>query len=346
MTWRLAKSLEVLRKQVNKAAPNRSKASDGTIGDEKHASRSSDHNPWVKDGKTGVVTALDITHDPAHGIHSEALAEALRASKDARIKYVLSNRKIFAGAGGQSSWKWRKYGGVNPHNKHVHLSVKSSKSIYDSDKPWDLDLPIAPALSLGSVIGARTQTAADPQSAPTPNVEPVPTPPDGDPEVYLVQKRLKQIGYNPGGLDGRWGGITAGAIAGFNNDRGRRVQPKIDDAFKAELAKAEAEGFTRPIAEERANPTSEKLAEKAPEIVPAKRNRLTAILAFFGSIGTGIATFFKDALEWLGPVKEFASDIPSTVWLGVAAGVAALIWWNARDGVNRITESVQTGDRP
>lgn len=43
--WRVAKSLLVLRDQVNKMAPNRNKASDGTIGDETHQSHNSDHNP-------------------------------------------------------------------------------------------------------------------------------------------------------------------------------------------------------------------------------------------------------------------------------------------------------------
>ena len=65
--WRVAKSLEHLRTQVNNAFPNRSKASDGTIGDISHQGRESDHNPWVVDAGIGVVTALDVTHDPAHG---------------------------------------------------------------------------------------------------------------------------------------------------------------------------------------------------------------------------------------------------------------------------------------
>jgi hypothetical protein len=67
MAWRPAKSLIQLRDQINQIAPNRSKASDGTIGDAAHASRASDHNPWVREGDAGVVTAIDITHDPDDG---------------------------------------------------------------------------------------------------------------------------------------------------------------------------------------------------------------------------------------------------------------------------------------
>jgi hypothetical protein len=82
MTWRVASSLEVLLKQVNEKYPQRSKVADGAIGDAAHASRGSDHNPWVHDGNVGIVTARDFTHDPLHGLDSEHLAEALRLSRD------------------------------------------------------------------------------------------------------------------------------------------------------------------------------------------------------------------------------------------------------------------------
>ena len=59
MAWPAAKSLIRLRDQMNQAAPHRSKASDGTVGDENHKTRDSDHNPWVQDGDIGVVTAMD-----------------------------------------------------------------------------------------------------------------------------------------------------------------------------------------------------------------------------------------------------------------------------------------------
>jgi hypothetical protein len=136
MAWRVAKCLEVLREQINKASPSRSKASDGTIGDESHQSRDSDHNAWVKDGSMGVVTAMDITHDPAHGVDAGKLAEALRVSGDPRIKYIISNRRIAnpSIAGGA----WRPYTGSNPHDKHFHISVQPTKALYDSMAAWKL----------------------------------------------------------------------------------------------------------------------------------------------------------------------------------------------------------------
>lgn len=135
MAWRLAKSLDTLRTQVNASWPKRSKASDGTVGDLNHSSRSSDHNP----SPAGVVCAMDITHDPKSGCDSYALAAALVASKDARIKYIISNGRIVSGTNqGQTAWKWRKYTGANPHNHHVHISVKSNAANYDSTAKWDL----------------------------------------------------------------------------------------------------------------------------------------------------------------------------------------------------------------
>lgn len=146
MSWRLAQSLEHLRVQVNAAWPSRSKDSDGSIGDLRHQHEAtSDHNPWVMDGSMGVVTAIDITHDPAHGFNSYDFAEMLRTNRDQRIKYVISNRRIFSGSGqAQPAWVWRTYSGSNPHDHHIHISVKSSKPYYDDLHDWSIDAAAMP----------------------------------------------------------------------------------------------------------------------------------------------------------------------------------------------------------
>ena len=138
--WRTARSLHGLIKQVNALAPGRNKAFDGTIGDAAHQTTNSDHNPWVKDGATGVVTACDITHDPQRGCDANRIAEAIRSSQDPRVKYVIWNRRIanFAPVHGAPAWAWREYKGANPHDKHVHISVKPDRSAYDSEMSWAL----------------------------------------------------------------------------------------------------------------------------------------------------------------------------------------------------------------
>lgn len=157
MAWRLAKSLDTLRNQVNKAYPNRHKSSDGTIGDEAHAVRSSDHNPWVKDGSMGVVTAIDFTHDPVNSLDAHKLAQSIVDSEDPRIKYVISNKRICSST--QSPWTWRKYSGSNPHTKHMHLSVKADKKFYDDEAPWSVEFPEVKAPvtpSKAPIVIART----------------------------------------------------------------------------------------------------------------------------------------------------------------------------------------------
>jgi hypothetical protein len=138
--WRVAKSLLTLRDQINRLAPNRKKGNDGTIGDESHQTRDSDHNAWVRDGAVGVVTALDITNDPANGCDAGRLAEILRSSHDSRIKYVIWNRRIanHAAIGGSAAWEWRPYHGSNPHDHHFHLSVKPERASYDSTEAWSI----------------------------------------------------------------------------------------------------------------------------------------------------------------------------------------------------------------
>lgn len=154
--WRLAASLNVLRNQLNAMSPNRSKVSDGTIGNDEHSHHWSDHNP-----DHGVVHAMDVTSDGAHGIDGQKLADALLASKDDRIKYVISNRRIASGKDGPKPWVWRPYTGKNPHNHHTHLSVTDAGA--DRTDPWNIDLdvtlkqsvkptsrPVNPVLALGT----------------------------------------------------------------------------------------------------------------------------------------------------------------------------------------------------
>jgi hypothetical protein len=140
--WRTAKSLLTLRGEVNQAAPGRSKVSDGTIGDAAHCQRTSDHNPWVRDGNIGVVTAMDITDDPSHGCSANNIAESIRTNRDSRVKYIIWNRRIANSSpiGGSPAWEWRLYNGSNPHTKHIHISVKSDKPNYDSTVAWQIVL--------------------------------------------------------------------------------------------------------------------------------------------------------------------------------------------------------------
>jgi hypothetical protein len=134
--WTLAESLGRFRDQLNALAPNRSKASDGTIGDAAHQARSSGHNPaWI--AGANLVTAFDATHDPAGGLDCHRLAASLQRARDSRLLYAIWNRRIMAGAAGPQPWAWRPYSGAAPHTEHLHLSVVADRRCRDGS-PWML----------------------------------------------------------------------------------------------------------------------------------------------------------------------------------------------------------------
>jgi len=145
MSWIVAESLNRLHQQLNGLAPNRSKVSDGSIGDPRHAGQASDHNPrWI--AGDNVVSARDWTHDPAGGLDCAQLRDALIRAKDSRVKYIIYSRSIISGAGGPRPWVRRPYQGPNPHDKHLHLSVVGDQRCRDGG-PWmlpGLTSPITP----------------------------------------------------------------------------------------------------------------------------------------------------------------------------------------------------------
>ncbi len=53
--------------------------------------------------------------------------------------------------------------------------------------------------------------------------------------IYRAQKKLKQLGYNPGLLDGVWGSKTENAIRKFQQDSGLSATGKLDDETRRQL---------------------------------------------------------------------------------------------------------------
>lgn len=122
-SWRLAPCLVVLEDEVNARYPNRSTRSDGSIASAAHSRQNptSDHEA---DRGDGYVKALDLTDDPPR-FDPDDLAEQIRLRRDKRIKYVISDRRIFASyqTNHRPAWVWGAYTGSNPHESHVHFSV-------------------------------------------------------------------------------------------------------------------------------------------------------------------------------------------------------------------------------
>src|SRR4051812_2321616 len=119
---RIAKSILVLRAQVDSLYPHRDKTSDGIWGDLAHSKRKSDHNP----NALGLVTAIDIDADldgDANGPKVGVIVESLRKNRENwnRIKYIIYRGQITV-PGDLSQWKL--YTGPNGHYHHAHISVK------------------------------------------------------------------------------------------------------------------------------------------------------------------------------------------------------------------------------
>ena len=123
--WTLAPCLRKAIDDLNKAYPKRSKLSDGTIGDQAHASRKSDHNP----NSQGIVTAIDLTHNPENGLDCNTLISSLLL--DARVKYLIFNRKIYYPYSAPKD-----YNGENQHKQHLHISIKANAHLDMADWPW------------------------------------------------------------------------------------------------------------------------------------------------------------------------------------------------------------------
>lgn len=132
--WRLAPCLVRLIEEADERKPNRSHASDGSIGDTAHAARASDHNP---DG--GFVCAVDLDDDhDSDELGARYLRAHLVASKDPRIKYLIHEGRIWKSyaSRGYPAWTSQPYTGMNAHAKHLHVSVHNTAEARNSRLPW------------------------------------------------------------------------------------------------------------------------------------------------------------------------------------------------------------------
>jgi hypothetical protein len=115
-------AIAVLR-QATALQPKRKKASDGLLPSAAHmkASPKSDHN-------TGY--AVDLTHDPKHGIDCADIFEKLK--EDKRVNYLIFNGKIWSKQYAKQGN--RKYTGSNQHTKHLHISINDGMG--EDTSPW------------------------------------------------------------------------------------------------------------------------------------------------------------------------------------------------------------------
>lgn len=144
MAWRAARSLLVLHQQLQAGAPRAkppATAADawGLVGDAKH-DPTSDHSPKNYPGwGAQIVTAADFPNRPDLGLDAHQVLDDIRRSRDARVKYGISNGQMFSSyrVSGYDAWTWRPYSPKNGdrHFTHGHLSVVGDARA-DGTQPW------------------------------------------------------------------------------------------------------------------------------------------------------------------------------------------------------------------
>jgi peptidoglycan hydrolase-like protein with peptidoglycan-binding domain len=246
MAWRLAKSLEQLRTQINQHWPHRSKKSDGSIGDSAHSKTQSDHNTNPK----GVVTAIDITSDKANGPNLIKLIPLLL--KDKRTKYIIFNRKIYNPS--IQNGKSRPYTGANPHDKHMHISASSDPAMYDRTFPWAIDPISAPIVEA--------------EQKPLEVVKPVLKKGQKGGDVQGLQYRLKELGDYNGLIDSDFGPKTEAAVKSLQARTGLKADGVVGPQTWAKLAVAP------PVA-----------VEQTVNVHPPIKNAPEWAIAYFESLG-------------------------------------------------------------
>ncbi len=123
-------AIAVLR-QATAHWPKRKKASDGLLPSKAHVHQNpnSDHNSGF---------AVDLTHDPSNGIYCQIIYTQLQ--KDPRVKYLIFKGRIWSKDKGEHI-----YTGSNPHNKHIHISIKEECG--NDTSPWFPWLPQPKAIN-------------------------------------------------------------------------------------------------------------------------------------------------------------------------------------------------------
>jgi len=157
MSWKLAAAADTLRTQVNTRYPKRDRGSDGTIGDQAHKRRISDHNP----DKSGYVMALDLDEDgwPAHAFADELL-KYLRNSGDNRVKNVVYEGRVASATYKDHLWTWRSAPSLG-HAHHIHISFNETAKNGGAEFPLPiLDMPRAQPVELVPAKKAPAKKAA------------------------------------------------------------------------------------------------------------------------------------------------------------------------------------------
>lgn len=220
-TWHLAPSLVQLQKDLD-AEFGAARPNDGTIGDQAHAARSSEHNPDNDPDPMphGAVSAIDVYTD-ANGktwISDAQFGRFLAVlKKDSRVWYVIHKGHIWSRT---HNFEKQVYTGSNPHTTHIHISLMQTKAAHDSTASW-------------KIKGIKSGTGTP---APEPTLKTLPILSYGDSDSVLVPFLKRYFFATPPNQDAKFGSGTRAKVIEFQKKNTLRVDGVVGPATWKKIA--------------------------------------------------------------------------------------------------------------
>lgn len=203
MAWILTRGLATVRSEFDATFPGRDKTSDGSVGDLAHQESKSGHNPdrtgnaEYRDGDSlDEVRAIDVDRDLRSSVTMEQVVQYLviraRSGVYVPFRYIIFNRRIWSRSDG---WTTHTYTGANPHDKHAHFSGDYTQTA----DGWTGSLGLSALTGEGSMLVQKG---------------------DSGEQVKFWQYILKDLGHDPGEIDGDYGPKTEAAQNAFRAAHG------------------------------------------------------------------------------------------------------------------------------
>jgi len=166
--------LVTLADEFDELGPKRDHASDGSIGDQDHAERSSNHNrddtpgsstPQTDSDGSPDIRAID-TDDSGPWINGFTMQKGVdfivsrcRSGVENRLVEVIYNGLC---AYASSGWVWKKYTGSNQHTEHAHFGAKADTGKLENDtRPWGLVEKWGDHMDFDETVRASKQGAGE-----------------------------------------------------------------------------------------------------------------------------------------------------------------------------------------
>lgn len=181
--------------------------------------------------------------------------------------------------------------------------------------------------------------AASPVNAAPVNGEVAGEPPWSVEGMMQIQEKLKALGYDPKGIDGRYGPLTAGAVARMHVVNGTTGSATGIERATADFIFTSARPASVQV--ERATAAPAVIAEKVPEAAAARRSLFATIGDKVVGFGVAVTAIFReqlgDTITAIKPVTDALGDIPRgaiLAGLAILGGIAILTALRASNAAN------------